>query len=117
MGRRSSPAAQERLVRTVEQLQAEVDGLRQAMRARALIEQAKGLVAGRLGCTPDAAFDRFTAISQKANVKVLDLAAELLGATVPVMANPDHQPSVAPPDERWRGRPPRPAEVAAHERH
>ncbi len=53
MGRRSSPAAQERLVRTVEQLQAEVEGLRQAMRARALIEQADATPQEFLNQAPD----------------------------------------------------------------
>ncbi|MFD9128189.1 SpoIIE family protein phosphatase [Kitasatospora sp. NPDC059571] len=79
----------------VDRLRAEAEGLRAAMRTRAVIEQAKGLLAERLGCTPEEAFERLSALSQDANRKVADLAAELLGAT-----------------GRTPGRPPAPARSA-----
>lgn len=43
-----------------------------------LIEQAKGIVMARTGCGPDEAFELLKKSSQRANVKVRDLAAELV---------------------------------------
>ena len=44
------------------------------MDSRAVIEQAKGIVVARDGCTPDEAFDLLTRISQQQNIKLRDLA-------------------------------------------
>ena len=66
---------------TVERLRDEVDGLRQAMRSRAVIEQAKGMMMERHGITTDEAFDRLARLSQHANVKLVDVAAALVGTT------------------------------------
>jgi AmiR/NasT family two-component response regulator len=48
------------------------------MASRAVIEQAKGLLVGRLGCTPDEAFAYLSRQSQNANRKLHDVAAQLL---------------------------------------
>ena len=59
-------------------LRAERDGLREAMRNRAVIEQAKGVLAARHGIDPDAAFDRLRGESQRRNVRLAELAAALV---------------------------------------
>ena len=74
---------------TVERLRDEVDGLRQAMRSRAVIEQAKGMMMERHGITTDEAFDRLARLSQHANVKLIDVAGALVGTT----AQPGSSPS------------------------
>ena len=43
-----------------------------------VIEQAKGLIVGRTGCRPDQAFDVLRQASQRANVPVRALAAQLV---------------------------------------
>lgn len=48
--------------------------LKRAMDARAVIEQAKGVIIARDHCTPDAAFDVLTRIAQHQHVKLRDLA-------------------------------------------
>lgn len=70
-------------VARVQRLEAELSGLRRAMRTRGLIDQAKGLLAERLGCDPETAFKHLSAMSQRQNISVVDLAADLVGATVP----------------------------------
>jgi AmiR/NasT family two-component response regulator len=45
-----------------------------------LIEQAKGILMVRLGCGPDQAFELLKASSQRTNVKVRDLAAEIVNS-------------------------------------
>ena len=52
--------------------------LEQAMLARATIEQAKGILMARLGCTPEEAFAHLSQQSQKANRKLRDIAADLV---------------------------------------
>ncbi|MEU4214150.1 ANTAR domain-containing protein [Actinoplanes sp. NPDC026623] len=74
----------ERLTATIQRLQAEVEGLRRSQRHRAVIEQAKGLLGGRLGCTPDEAFSHLSQISQRSNMKVAEVAAGLLGIAAPI---------------------------------
>jgi len=54
------------------------DDLRRAMATRAVIEQAKGLMVGRLGCTPERAFDLLAEQSQHTNRKLRDIAVELV---------------------------------------
>ncbi|GAA1249459.1 SpoIIE family protein phosphatase [Kitasatospora nipponensis] len=71
---------------TIDRLRSEVEGLQRAMRSRAVIEQAKGLLAARLGCSPDEAFDWLARRSQQHNRKLIDLAAELLGRSAPPAA-------------------------------
>ena len=60
-------------------LESEISGLRRAMRTRGLIEQAKGVLAERLGIDPEESFEYLSRLSQDANVRVVDVAAEVLG--------------------------------------
>jgi hypothetical protein len=87
----------------VQRLEAEVSGLRLAMRHRGLIEQAKGRLAERLGIDPEQAFDLLTRMSQTSNVRVADLAAEVMGyLTDGLPSQPSAQLERAdrrPPDE------------------
>lgn len=50
----------------------------EAMRSRAVIEQAKGVIMASTGVDPDAAFDLLRQQSQAENRKVRDLAADLV---------------------------------------
>jgi len=54
------------------------DQLRSAMESRALIEQAKGVLVARERIGPEAAFQRLVGLSQTANRKLRDIAAELV---------------------------------------
>jgi hypothetical protein len=55
------------------------ENLATAMRSRAEIEQAKGIIMAATGCTPDEAFDELRVQSQAENVKLRDIAAEVVG--------------------------------------
>ena len=71
-----------------------------------VIEQAKGVLMAQHRCGPDEAFDLLRRASQRANVKVSVLAAQI----VEQIASPDRTVMPSAP-----GRPPaliRPAEVA-----
>lgn len=57
------------------ELRSTADNLQVAMRSRAAIEQAKGVVAARLGCTTELAFEALSTVSQDRNVKLRELAA------------------------------------------
>lgn len=52
--------------------------MQSAMGSRALIEQAKGVLVARERIPPDAAFERLVGLSQAANRKLRDIAAELV---------------------------------------
>jgi AmiR/NasT family two-component response regulator len=56
----------------------EIQELRQALHSRSVIDQAKGLVRAWLCCAEDEAFHALTNASQRANVKVRQLASELV---------------------------------------
>ncbi len=88
-GRRATPEPEEALTAAVSRLRAELDGLRRAMRNRAVIEQAKGVLVERLGLSPDAAFDQLIRLSQQANIKLVEVAAALVGTRAPDPAVPD----------------------------
>ncbi|MFF2078772.1 SpoIIE family protein phosphatase [Kitasatospora sp. NPDC058162] len=68
----------------VDRLRAEAEGLRRAMRTRGVIEQAKGMLTERLGCTPDEAFGHLVRLSQDTNRRVADIAAGLVGLAAPI---------------------------------
>src|SRR5262249_29816733 len=70
----------------VQRLEAELSGLREAMRNRGLIEQAKGRLAERWGVDAEQAFKMLSQQSQEANLRVVDVAAQLMGS--PVAAEP-----------------------------
>jgi GAF domain-containing protein len=52
--------------------------LDEALRSRAVIDMAKGIVMARLGCDPDAAFDYLRQTSQTQHRKLRDVAEELV---------------------------------------
>jgi AmiR/NasT family two-component response regulator len=52
------------------------------MDTRAVIEQAKGVLIARTGCTPDAAFELLVRQSQFENRKLYDVAQALVAANV-----------------------------------
>lgn len=71
------------LTATIEALRDELDHLRRAMYLRALIEQAKGVLMAQKSIGPQAAFDRLREISQAENARLVDVAATLVGVTLP----------------------------------
>jgi GAF domain-containing protein len=52
--------------------------MRRALDSRAVIDQAKGIVMARQGCSADAAFDVLVAQSQRSNRKLRDVAQDLV---------------------------------------
>ena len=64
----------------VKRLEEEVAGLRRAMHTRGLIEQAKGMLAERLGCDPESAFRILSTRSQETNTPLVRVAADLVAA-------------------------------------
>jgi GAF domain-containing protein len=52
--------------------------LTKAMESRAVIEQAKGIVMHERRCTADEAFALLSRVSQEANIKLRDIAAEMV---------------------------------------
>ncbi|WP_018349883.1 ANTAR domain-containing protein [Longispora albida] len=89
----------EALSSMVSRLRAERDGLRRAMRNRAVIEQAKGVLIERLGISPDEAFDQLVAQSSRSNVKLAEIAAALVATRVP---GPGELPVASEPDGHER---------------
>jgi serine phosphatase RsbU (regulator of sigma subunit) len=90
MDQRSVPAESaeaaepaEALAAVVARLRAELAGVRAAMRNRAVIEQAKGVLVERLAVGPDEAFDQLVRLSQRSNVKLVEVAASIVGTTAP----------------------------------
>jgi hypothetical protein len=58
------------------------DGLAVALKGRAVIEQAKGIIMATTGATPDEAFLQLSEQSQHENVKLREIAAEIVRRTV-----------------------------------
>lgn len=67
----------------VQELRAEVTGLRHALQTQGVIEQAKGMLMMRFGLDPDAAFALLVRLSQDHNRKVVAISAAItdLGRT------------------------------------
>jgi hypothetical protein len=63
---------------TRNQLREELEGLRRAMEHRAVIEQAKGIIMASTGRTPDEAFELLRQQSQHSNMKLRDIAADIV---------------------------------------
>jgi hypothetical protein len=57
----------------------ELDGLQTAMRTRAVIEQAKGMIMLRDHCDADAAFDTLVDTSQRSHRKLHEVATMVVG--------------------------------------
>ncbi|WP_072806017.1 GAF and ANTAR domain-containing protein [Rhodococcoides yunnanense] len=64
--------------RRAQEAQTELDGLREAMRTRAAIEQAKGIVMAVRGVDADAAFEVLSLQSQSENVKLSVIATRIV---------------------------------------
>jgi GAF domain-containing protein len=65
--------------------------LDRALESRAIIDQAKGIVMARRGCSADDAFAHLAALSQQRNVKLRDLARALVeqtAAAAPAVVSP-----------------------------
>jgi AmiR/NasT family two-component response regulator len=73
--RAEATARIESLVAELDRTVHELDGLRTAMRTRAAIEQAKGVIMGLHGCSEAAAFATLVRLSQSSQHRVHDVAA------------------------------------------
>lgn len=74
--------------------------LRKAVQLRAVIEQAKGMLVERHGISLDEAFARLRAMSQEHNVRLVEVAATVVGVRVPALE--EGEPEL--PDAVLRGR-------------
>ncbi|GII21859.1 SpoIIE family protein phosphatase [Planosporangium mesophilum] len=101
-GAADTPEPTEALAALVAKLRTELTGVRAAMRNRAVIEQAKGVLVERLGVTPDEGFDHLVKLSQRANIKLIEVAASIVGGTAA-------DPQVTPVTELSDGGRPAPA--------
>lgn len=54
------------------------ENLQQALVTRATIEQAKGIIMATMGVTPEQAFDHLRRQSQHENIKLHEIAAEIV---------------------------------------
>jgi AmiR/NasT family two-component response regulator len=63
-------------------------GLTEAMRYRAVIEQAKGILMGAEGCDEDAAFQILVRASQRENLKLREIAQRLVASAVTRKSRP-----------------------------
>lgn len=52
--------------------------LREALESRDVIGQAKGILMARRGCTPDVAFEALRKVSQHCNIKLRDIAEQVV---------------------------------------
>jgi hypothetical protein len=105
--RRAEPSAtgaglEATLVETVAALRDELQGLRSAGQLRAVIEQAKGVLVERHHISLDEAFDRLRAMSQEHNVRLVEVAATVVGVTLP----PEVASISDPSEQVLRGRMP-----------
>ncbi|MEU3725049.1 SpoIIE family protein phosphatase [Streptomyces sp. NPDC031705] len=73
-----APTPLGRLVATVERLRREVREAHAAADGRALVELAKGILMGRLDCTPAAAAHQLDELCREAGLSPLELAAEIV---------------------------------------
>jgi hypothetical protein len=71
------------LEETVAALSKEARDLRASARMRAVIEQAKGVLVERHGITLDEAFARLRKMSQEHNVRLVEVAATVVGVAIP----------------------------------
>jgi serine phosphatase RsbU (regulator of sigma subunit) len=67
----------------------ELARLRRAARTTALVEQAKGVVAERLGCTPEQAFDHLVRLTRPGEQRLVDVCAEIVGVPAPPAGSPE----------------------------
>lgn len=84
-GQRATGAAvaEDGLVDTVAALRDEIQGLRASIQLRSVIEQAKGVLVERHGISLDEAFHRLRMMSQEHNVRLVEVAATVVGVALP----------------------------------
>jgi ANTAR domain-containing protein len=74
-----------------------------------VIEQAKGVLMAQCGWTQDQAFDTLRRASQRSNIRIRDLAANIVASVATAPAHPDgadaRGPSTVPPYSRRPGAP------------
>ena len=63
--------------------------MEQALKSRAQIEQAKGIIMAATGASADEAFDRLRQQSQYENVKLRDIAGEIVRRSANRPGDPD----------------------------
>jgi hypothetical protein len=68
----------EELVKTIEELQAEVAQLRQALVSHAVVDQAIGVVLALSGLRPEQGWEVLKTVSQRTNVKLRDVAQHVV---------------------------------------
>ncbi|WP_179118418.1 SpoIIE family protein phosphatase [Saccharothrix sp. ALI-22-I] len=73
----------------------EIDRLRAAARRQAVVEQAKGMLAERLSCRPDEAFEDMVRLAQATGSDLAAIAAAVLGVPAPP-PGPRHVPADGP---------------------
>ncbi len=73
----------ESLALTVGALREEIRGLRASAQLRAVIEQAKGVLVERHGYSLEDAFAHLRALSQEHNVRLVEVAATIVGVALP----------------------------------
>jgi serine phosphatase RsbU (regulator of sigma subunit) len=71
------------LAATVSRLRTEVEELRHALRTQAVVEQAKGMLAAELECSPDDALANLAELAAHNSATLLEVSAALLGASAP----------------------------------
>lgn len=71
------------LVDTVVALSDQIQGLRASTHLRSIIEQAKGVLVERHHISLDEAFDKLRAMSQEHNVRLVEVAATVVGVALP----------------------------------
>ena len=69
-------------------VRAELSGLREAMSRRAVIEQAKGVFMERYGVDDEGAFTRLVTLSQSTNVKLVQVATDVVARSGVAGAGP-----------------------------
>ncbi len=74
--------------RRAAQLESELDGLRRALRTRATIEQAMGVLVVLRRCSPKEAFDALVRLSQQYNTKLHRIAHLVVGMFAEQSAEP-----------------------------
>lgn len=90
------PSSVEVLRTTVTRLREENDHLHQALHHRSMIEQAKGVLMGRMGIDADAAFARLRKLSQDANQRVTRIAAAIVASAEARMVTGSRPPDIGP---------------------
>lgn len=67
-------------IKTLHDARSMVDQLTQALESRDVIGQAKGIIMAREGCTADQAFDILRRASQRTNLKLRDVAMQMVSS-------------------------------------